>query len=347
MEQGGKAQRETPPPPRCSQVPCPVVVLCLRHACDVRATEGRRKGSPSPPPNTTAPPRAGKAGREGAKSAPPPPEGNAAGWGGRGRRVRDEPHDRARRGRAPCKPRRGDHRGCGRRIEGATKGAAKQTPTPLQRDGSRASCLRRQSNGGKTTSPPPPPPTCLRPPKGGGCRKGGADSGPPSRGQSGTMGGQRGEGAGRTARPRPREASAEQAPAGGAPGEGTQRGQGDDGDHTACPTPQQKNECRDPCQCRACDVLTPEEGQRGRPPPPRPYLPHPPMKEARATGRGRGGKRDDGSGRRTPPPRTPRQGGEAVGRECGTTHTTVPKGSTRRASPNGGTAGGATAGRVG
>ena len=48
MEQGGKAQRETPPP-RGSQVPRPVVVLCLRHACDVRATEGRRKGRPTPP----------------------------------------------------------------------------------------------------------------------------------------------------------------------------------------------------------------------------------------------------------------------------------------------------------
>ena len=88
------------------------------------------------------------------------------------------------------------------------------------------------------------------------------------------------------------------------------------------------------------------KGSEGAPPP-RPHLPHPPRKEARATGRRRGGKRDDGSGRRTPPPRTPRQGGEAEGRECGTVHTTVPKGSTRRASPNGGTAGGATAGRVG
>ena len=49
-----------------------------------------------------------------------------------------------------------------------------------------------------------------------------------------------------------------------------------------------------------------------------------------------------------PPARTPRQGGEAAERECGTNHTTVPKGSTRRrASPNGGTTGGATAGKVG
>ena len=136
-------------------------------------------------------------------------------WGGRGRRVRDEPHDRARRGRAPCKPRRGDHRGCGRRIEGATKGAARQTPPPPAegREPRLVPAAREQRR--ENDKPPPPPPTCVRPPKGGGCRKGGADSGPPSRGQSGTMGGQRGEGAGRTARPRPGEASAEQAPAGG------------------------------------------------------------------------------------------------------------------------------------
>ena len=263
--------------------------------------------------------------------------------------MRDEPHDRARRGRAPCKPWRGDHRGSGRRIEGATKGAARQTPPPVQRDGSHASCLRRGSNGGKTTRPPPPPPTCLRPPKGGGCTKGGADSGSPSRGQSGTMGGQRGEGAGRTARPRPREASAEQVPAGGAPGERTQGGQGDDGGHAACPTPQQKDKCRATCQCRACDVLTPEEGQRGRPPPPPAPTSHTHQGKRR-------GQRGEGEGARgmtaagggpPPPPGTPRQGGEAEGREYGTVHTTVPKGSTRRASPNGGTAGGATAGRVG
>ena len=57
---------------------------------------------------------------------------------------------------------------------------------------------------------------------------------------------------------------------GGAPGERTQSGKGDDGGHAACPTPQQKDKCRATCQCRACDVLTPEEGQRGRPTPPPP-----------------------------------------------------------------------------
>ena len=91
MEQGGKARRETPPP-RGSQVPRPVVVLCLRHACDVRATEGRRKGRPTPPQHH-GPPRA-NAGREGAKSAPPP-----RGQRGRVGRQRNEGVGRATR---PC-----------------------------------------------------------------------------------------------------------------------------------------------------------------------------------------------------------------------------------------------------
>ena len=83
------------------------------------------------------------------------------------------------------------------------------------------------------------------------------------------------------------------------------------------------------------------KGNEGTPPPPRPHLPHPPRTEARATGRRRGDKRDDGSGRRIPP--RGRRGG--LGRQRD--ETTVPMGGTRRASPHGGTAGGATAGRVG
>ena len=71
MEQGGKAQRETPPPPRGSQVPRPGVVLCLRHACDVRATEGRRKGRPTPPHHHHPP--EGECGKGGGEKRPPPP----------------------------------------------------------------------------------------------------------------------------------------------------------------------------------------------------------------------------------------------------------------------------------
>ena len=243
------------------------------------------------------------------RKALPPPEGNAAGWGGRGRRVWDEPHDRAGRGRAPCKPRRGDHRGCRRRIEGATEGAARQTPPPPAEG--REPRLEPATRGQRQENDKPPPPTCLRPPKGGGCRKGGAGSGLPS-------------------------------PAGGAPGECTQRGQGEDKGHAACLTPQQEDKCRAACQCRACDVLTPEEGQRGRSPPPsRHHLPHPPRTEARATGGRRGDKRDDGSGRRTPP------GDAAAGWGDRGTRRPCPRGARAVQAPTGGTAGGATAGRVG
>ena len=100
--------------------------------------------------------------------------------GGSGRRVRDEPHDRARRGHAPCKPRRGDHRGCERRVERATTGAARHAPPPpLQRDGCRASCLRHESNEGKTTSPPPPTHASAPPTVGDAGREGRTAAPPP------------------------------------------------------------------------------------------------------------------------------------------------------------------------
>ena len=68
--EGQEGPKETPPP-RSSQVPHPVLVSCLRRACDMRATKGRRHGRPPPPP-TPAPPRAGDAGRGGEKRPPPP-----------------------------------------------------------------------------------------------------------------------------------------------------------------------------------------------------------------------------------------------------------------------------------
>ena len=237
---GRESPKGNPPPPPLQQPSasprdCVVPTPCLRRACN----GGETRRAPLPPPPTPAPQRAGNAGRGGAKSAyppPPPPEGNAAGWGGRGRRVGAEPHDRARRGRAPCKPRRGDHRGRERRVEGATTGAARHTPPPPA-GGRKPRLVPATGEQRREYDKAPPPPTRLRPPKGGGCRKGGADSAPPTRGQSGKMGRQRGEGAGRTTRPCPREASAEHAPAGGAPGERTHSGKGDNGGHAACPTP--------------------------------------------------------------------------------------------------------------
>ena len=58
-----------------------------------------------------------------------------------------------------------------------------------------------------------------------------------------------------------------QAPAGGAPGVRTQGKKGDDGSHTASPLPPplQRDKCRASCLRLACDVLTPEDGQRGVP----------------------------------------------------------------------------------
>ena len=89
-----------------------------------------------------------------------------------------------------------------------------------------------------------------------------------------------------------------------------------------------------PCLRRACDVRAAEGRRQGRPPPPPPHTSAPP----RVGDAGRGGRKA------APPPRTKRQGGEAAARGCGPDHTTVPVESTRRASPSGGTTGGANAG---
>ena len=183
MEQGGKAQRETPPPPRqpsASPRGCAVPTTCLRRACN--GGEAKRAPHPSPPP----PPPRGRM-REGrGRKAPPPPEDDAAGWGGGGRRVRDEPHDRARRGRAPCKPRRGDHRGCGRRIEGATEGAARLTPPPPAEG--RKPRLVPTTRGQRQENDKPPPPHKPPPPQGWGLREGKGGQRPPLSSGGGTGG---------------------------------------------------------------------------------------------------------------------------------------------------------------
>ena len=241
------------------------------------------KRAPHPPP-PPPPPRGRMREGMGRKAPPPPPpEDNAAGWGGRGRRVRDEPHDRARRGRAPCKPRRGDHRGCGRRIEGATEGATRLTPPPCRGTKATPRAYDARATAGKRQAPPPP--TSLRPPKGGGCGKGRAGSGPPSPAGGGT-GGEHAAWIGQRQGPR----GVPHTPAGG---------------QVPCRVPV-------PCLRRA---YAGGRATRAHPPPPRPHLPHPPRTEARATGRWRGDKRDGGSGRRTPPPGTPRRGGETEGRD--------------------------------
>ena len=82
MEQGGKAQTETPPPPQqpsASPRDCVVPTSCLRCACN----GGETKRAHLPPPPNPAPQRAGKADK-GEATSDPPPEGNAAGRGGSG-----------------------------------------------------------------------------------------------------------------------------------------------------------------------------------------------------------------------------------------------------------------------
>ena len=153
------ATRHAPPPP-CTGTgaaprACTVLASCLRHACK----EGKTT-SPPPPTHTSAPPRVGDEGREG-RTAPPPPEDKAARWGGSGERVRDGPHDRARRKHAPCKPRRGGHRGCERRVGRATTGAKRHAPPPPA-EGQvprlvPVPCLRRAYAKGRTARTPPPP----------------------------------------------------------------------------------------------------------------------------------------------------------------------------------------------
>ena len=150
-----------PPLPAEGRVPRLVPAPCLRRACDMCATKGRRQGPP--PPHTSAPPRVGDEGREG-RTAAPPPEDKAARWGGSRERVRDGPHDRARRKHAPCKPPLGGPRGSERRVGRATTGATRHAPHPSRGTSAAprasavpATCLRRRKDS--EGAPPPPPRT--------------------------------------------------------------------------------------------------------------------------------------------------------------------------------------------
>ena len=110
-----------------------------------------------------------KVGRGGQR--PPPPEDKAARWGGSGERVRDGPHNRARRKHAPCKLQRGGRGGCERRVGRATTGATWHAPPPLQRDKCRASCLRCACDvltpEDRQRVRPPPHPLLPHPPRKG------------------------------------------------------------------------------------------------------------------------------------------------------------------------------------
>ena len=219
-------------------------------------------------------------------------------------------------------------------------------PPPLQRDGCRASCLRRACVMlQRREDNKPPPPHTPPPPQGWGMKEGRGGQRPPlprTKRQDGEAAG-RGCGTDHTTVPEgsTRRASPSGGGTGGANAEWEGRRRGPRGVPHSPTEGQVPRHVPAPCLRRAY-----AGGRTARaPPPPHPQLPHPPRKGARTVRGRRGDMGDDGNGMRTPPPRTPRQG--AVERGCGTNHTTVPKGSTRRASPNGGTTGGATAGKVG
>ena len=169
-----RGPRGVPHSPAEGQVPRHVPVPCLRRAY----AGGRAARAPPPPhPQLPHPPRKGARaaggrrgdmGEDNSGKRTPPPEDAAAGWGGRGTRGRDIPHDRAQREHAPCRPQRGDHRGCNRGKGRVTAGATQQAPPPPSGATSAApracdvltTCLRNRADSEEAPPPPPtPPPT--------------------------------------------------------------------------------------------------------------------------------------------------------------------------------------------
>ena len=147
---------------------CAVLASCLRHACN----EGMTTRLPPPPPTHLRPPKGWgmKVGRGGQR--PPPPEDKVASWGGSGERLRDGPHDRARRKHAPCKPQR--QGALAVRTQGRKGDDGRHTaspPPPAEGQVPRlvpAPCLRRAYARGLTArTPPPADPLLLLPPKKG------------------------------------------------------------------------------------------------------------------------------------------------------------------------------------
>ena len=88
--------------------------------------------------------------------------------------MRNGPHDRARRKHAPCRPQRGGHRGCERRVGRATTRATRHAPPPLQTPAEGqvprlvpAPCLRSAYARGRTARTTPPHPLSPHPPRKG------------------------------------------------------------------------------------------------------------------------------------------------------------------------------------
>ena len=113
--------------------------------------------------------------------------------------MRDGPHDRARRKHAPCKPQRGGHRGCERRVGRATTGATRQAPPPCRGTSAApracavlAGCLRKRTD----SEGAPPHPLLPHPPRKGArtARRWRGDMGGGGRGQTDAPGGETGVG---------------------------------------------------------------------------------------------------------------------------------------------------------
>ena len=100
---------------------------CLQHAC-----HGGKTTSPPPPPHTPPPAQGwGKKGTwRGAECVPPADK--AAGWGGSRERVRDRPHDRARRELAPSKPATGGPPGVRTQSRKGDEGGHTANPPPCR-----------------------------------------------------------------------------------------------------------------------------------------------------------------------------------------------------------------------
>ena len=177
----------------------------------------------------------------------------------------------------PCKLLTWDHRGRERRVGRATREPHGKPPPPLA-EGQvprlvPAPCLRRACDmcapKGRRQGRPPPA-THLRPPRVRDEGGGGVESAPPPEAKAAGWGG-----GGERVRGGPHDrARRGHAPYG--PRRGDHRGCGHgEGKATTgatrhAPPPLQRDQCRASCLRRACNVLTPEGRQRGRPPPPTP-----------------------------------------------------------------------------
>ena len=152
--EGREGQKEETPPPCLRRA--------LHRACNMRATEERQQGRP--PPTHLHPPKGGGRRWRGAECVPPADK--AAGWGGKRERVRDGPHDRARRRLAPSKPPTGGPPGV--RTQGRKGDEGGHTANPPPSRGTRAApractvlatCIRQRtdSRGAPPPTPSPPP----------------------------------------------------------------------------------------------------------------------------------------------------------------------------------------------